>query len=485
MKETYPIKFESVSLQVEISDEKGFIPVYTVKFPELQEGTKAFYNELKARLVSQMELSTGNSDEPGRTLKEEFKEKAEKEIRKILPHITEATKDYLISLLVQEMLGLGKLEVVLSDPNLEEVVINSSRDGVRVYHKKYGWVNTNIPIEKEEDVLNYASIIARSIGKQINLLNPLLDAHLPSGDRVNATLKPISNDGNTMTIRRFRRDPWTVTDFIENKTISLEVAAFLWFAMQYELNILISGGTGTGKTSILTMLLSFVPPNQRVISIEDTREIKLPDFLHWVPMVTRVQNQEGKGEVTMLDLLINALRQRPDKIILGEVRRSREAEVLFEAMHTGHSICSTIHADTAMQTYRRIVSPPISVPETLVEAVDLFLVMFRDRRKGIRRVYELAEILPQYGADFGNEKLNTIYKWDASTDTLNPYHPSKKAMSKLELLLGLEREEIEAELKKREKVLEFMVRQNIRRVNEVGQIISEYVRDPKAVLRRI
>ena len=254
-----------------------------------------------------------------------------------------------------------------------------------------------------------------------------------------------------MTIRKFRRDPWTIIDFIQNKTLSVEVAAFLWFAIQYELNILISGGTGTGKTSFLTTVLSFMPANQRIISIEDTREIKLPDFLHWVPMVTRMANQEGKGEITMLDLLINSLRMRPDRIILGEVRRAREAEVLFEAMHTGHSICATIHADTALQTYRRLTSPPISVPESLVEAVDVFVVMFRDRRKGIRRLYEIAEVLPQFGRDVGGEKINLLYRWDSTTDKLEPYHESKKAVSKLEMLLGLNRQEINDELKKREK----------------------------------
>lgn len=169
----------------------------------------------------------------------------------------------------------------------------------------------------------------------------------------------------------FRRKPWVITDLIENKTIDINVAALLWTSIQYEMNMIVSGGTATGKTTFLNVMMPFIPINHRILSIEDTREIELPSFLHWVPLTTREPNFEGKGEVSMLDLLVNSLRMRPDRIIVGEIRRAREAEVLFEAMHTGHSVYATLHADTAAQTYRRLVNPPISVPEPLLEALDL------------------------------------------------------------------------------------------------------------------
>lgn len=484
MIDKYTIKFEDIRVEIKIKGGEGFIPEYIVNFPELDEGTGAIYKEIKNRLVTKLQLTSTGGAEQREKLKKEFKEKAAREIKKLLPKVSLETKNYLLSLLIQEMLGLGKLEILLRDANLEEIVINSGREPVQVYHKKYGWVLTNIMIEKEEEIANYASIIGRTIGKQITILNPLLDAHLPTGDRVNATLFPISNDGNTITIRKFRREPWTIVDFIENKTISAEVAAFLWFAVQYELNILVSGGTGTGKTSFLTTILPFIPPNQRVISIEDTREIKLPDFLHWVPLITREPNQEGKGEISMLDLLVNSLRMRPDRIILGEVRRSREAEVLFEAMHTGHSVYATIHADTATQTYRRLVNPPISVSESLIEAIDLFLVMFRDRRIGIRRVYEIAEILPQFRRATETDRINIIYKWDRNTDTINKYSPSKKFFSRLKMLTGLNEKEILRELKNREKVLNYLVKKRIRDVNSVGKVISSYIKNPEEILKK-
>jgi len=483
MLDKYKIGFEDIEMEIQISEGKGFIPEYIIKFPELNKGTEAIYEEIKNRLISKLQLV--DTLEQKKKLKKQFKEKAEREIKKLLPHLSSGIKDYLLSLLIQDMLGFGKLEILLKDPNLEEIVINSSKEPVQVYHKKYGWVITNIKIEREEDIANYAAMIGRTIGKQITILNPLLDAHLPNGDRVNATLFPISNDGNTITIRKFRREPWTIIDFINNKTISTEVAAFLWFAVHYELNILVSGGTGTGKTSFLTTLLPFIPPNQRILSIEDTREIKLPDFLHWVPLVTREPNQEGKGKITMLDLLVNSLRMRPDRIILGEIRRSREAEVLFEAMHTGHSVYATIHADTAIQTYRRLISPPISVPENLVEAIDLLVVMYRDRRSGIRRVYEIAEILPQFRKTIETEKINLLYKWERKTDILSKHSESKKSFSKLKMLTGLNEKEIKIELKNREKVLKYLVKKNIRDINSVGKIVSSYTKSPDKILKKI
>ena len=185
------------------------------------------------------------------------------------------------------------------------------------------------------------------MGKEITTLNPLMDAHLKTGDRVNATLFPISSKGNTITIRKFAVKPWTVTSLIKEKTISYEGAALLWLAVQNEMSLLVTGGTASGKTSMLNMIANFFPPNQRIISIEDTRELMLPEILHWVPMETRLPNPEGKGGVEMLDLIVNSLRMRPDRIIVGEIRRKREAEVLFEAMRTGHSVYGTLHANNA------------------------------------------------------------------------------------------------------------------------------------------
>ncbi|MCX6804298.1 MAG: CpaF/VirB11 family protein, partial [Candidatus Diapherotrites archaeon] len=150
--------------------------------------------------------------------------------------------------------------------------------------------------------------------------------------------------------------------------------------MEFELNIIFSGGTASGKTTILGVCLPFIQPNHRVLSIEDTRELRPPEFLHYVPMTTREPNAEGKGGIGMLDLLVNSLRMRPDRIIVGEIRRRKEAEVMFEAMHTGHSVYSTLHANTSDETIRRLTNPPINIPQSMLDAVHLNVVMFRNRK---------------------------------------------------------------------------------------------------------
>ncbi len=299
--ETYAIKVENVDLEVNIiDDEKAFVRRYFLNFPAYGPGTTALLNNLRGSILS--DSSVGLTRDSGKKsmmhTRKKFREKAERLLGKEYG-IPEDAKNQLIAILLNEMLGLGKIEFLLSDPNLEEIVVNSSKTPVWVYHKKYGWLLTNIKMKNEEETENYSSIIARRIGKQITILNPLLDAHLVTGDRANATLFPISSAGNTITIRKFRREPWTLTDFINNKTATTEVMALIWLIIEYEMNMIVSGGTGSGKTSFLNVCVPFIQPNHRILTIEDTRELMLPPFLHWVPLTTREPNPEGKGGVCL------------------------------------------------------------------------------------------------------------------------------------------------------------------------------------------
>ena len=389
--ESYELDVDGAIVKIKI--EKGnFGILYNLEMPELGTGTKALLENIKEEIISSSTIGAGEMVDSKRInfVKKQFLSQTGKLLKEKVPSITPKKANFFASILMQEMLGLGEIEFLINDSNLEEIVVINSKEPVRVYFKKYGWLSTNIKIKKEEDINNYSNIIARRVGRQINLLTPLLDAHIVTGDRANAVLYPVATKGNTITIRKFARDPWTIVDLINNKTVSLDVAAIVWTAIEAEMNILISGGTASGKTVFLNACMPFVPPNQRLISIEDTRELMLPEFLYWCPLVTRTPNPEGKGEVSMLDLLINSLRMRPDRIILGEMRRQREAEVLFEAMHTGHSVYATVHADTAAETISRLTNPPLSIPPNLLKAVNLNVVMFRNRRKGVRRVYQVA-----------------------------------------------------------------------------------------------
>src|SRR3989344_3636191 len=334
--EKYRIQSDSLEIEVVISREAGSLPTYRIMVPEWAPATQALINDIRRHLITEIQVSGQEILDPKVVLqlREKFKEKSRQLILEKLPHIQESVRNELVGTLLHEVVGLGKIEFLLTDPHLEEIIVNSADEPVRVYHKKHGWLLTNITVASEAQLQNYTSIIARRVGRQITTLTPLLDAHLVTGDRANAVLYPVATKGSSLTIRKFAGDPWTVTDLITNGTCSAELFALIWMAFQYEMSVLISGGTGSGKTSFLNVCMPFIPPNQRIISIEDTRELQLPGYLYWTPLITRLPNPEGKGEVNMLDLLVNSLRMRPDRVVLGEMRRSREAEVAFGAMRT-------------------------------------------------------------------------------------------------------------------------------------------------------
>ncbi len=478
----YEVTADKVIGKVKIEEDSNeFVPIYKMKIPEIERGTSILLEQIKEEIISEIKISVSELLDPKKIkeVKKKFYLKSIEMMDKQIPNLPSNKKQFLAGLLVHEMIGLGKIEMLIGDGNLEEIVINNSKDPCWVYHKKFGWLKTNIKLETEAKIENYASSIGRRIGKQISTLNPLLDAHLITGDRVNATLFPISTKGNTITIRLFRRNPWTITDLIDNKTVDIGRAALIWLGMQYEMNILISGGTGSGKTSFMNAIIPFVPPNQRIISIEDTREIVLPEFLHWVPLTTREPNPEGKGEVDMLNLLINSLRMRPDRIVVGEIRREKQAQVLFEAMHTGHSVYATLHADTADETRRRLINPPINVPETLVEAINLIVVMYRDRRSGIRRVYEIAE----FSRKKNKTGIEIISKWDPKKDKTKNVAKKMQFIEKIKMFTGFSKTEIDKDLSEKEKILKWFVKNKVNTVNAVGKIVADYYSDSDRVLK--
>ncbi|MFH1402655.1 MAG: ATPase, T2SS/T4P/T4SS family [Candidatus Altiarchaeota archaeon] len=484
--ETYEVESEDIKVTIQIV-KKDFTPSYKMVLPEVDVATLALLDDIKERLITGIEVTTSDIFESSmmNQLKEDFKKNADAILDQELPELSGDIKKHFILGLIHELLGLDEVEFFLNDQNIEEIVMNSAKEPVRVFHKKYGWLDTNIKPQSEAKIQNWANTIARRIGREITTLNPLLDAHLMSKDRANAILTPISTKGNTITIRKFARDPWTCTDFIKNKTASAEVLALIWLMIQYEMNIIVSGGTGSGKTSFLNIIMPFIQPNQRIISIEDTRELQLPGFLYWCPLTTREPNPEGKGEVSMLHLLINSLRMRPDRIVMGEIRKKREAEVLFEAMHTGHSVYCTIHADTCEQTITRITNPPIDVPHTMLEAVHLNVVMFRDRRRGLRRIFEVGEFITdeeRRNSGVIKYKPNLIYKWDARDDEIRPNVEPIRLFTELYRHTGLMKSEVIEDLRIKEGVLNWMVEHNIRRIDEVGKIMRRYYVDQKTVI---
>ncbi len=482
--ESYPIYFDELSLEVKMVDVGDYVPHYHIILPSIDFVTNTLLDETKRSLVGEIQFETQNMLSPDKfkELKVRFFDRSKKKLTQVLKNAKEDDIAILSRMIVNDMIGIGDVEYLLADSFVEEIVINSSKDVVWIYHKKYSWVKTNIQLPTEDLIMNYASRIAREVGREITHLEPLLDAHLSTGDRINATLFPISTAGNTMTIRRFSRTPWTIVHLLDpnTNTITSEAAAFLWLSVEFELSMLISGGTASGKTSMLNAMMPFMPANQRIITMEDTRELNLPEFLHWVPLTTRPPNPHGEGEVSMLNLVENALRMRPDRIIVGEVRKKKETEVLFEAMHTGHTVYGTFHANRAQEVVDRIMGPPMSIPGIVMGSLPLILIQHMNRKTGKRKTLEIAELIPQRrGAP---PEVNVLYQWSPKTDRTEPMSPSVRVKEELMLFSGMSEKEIQNDLKGKEKILLWMLEHDIRNVEDVGKIITEYYLDKDTVL---
>ena len=395
--------------------------------------------------------------------------------------------DNLARKLFQDLVGYGEIDPLIRDDNLEEIMVIGIDKPVFVYHREYGMMKTNILFKDADELMNLIDSIARQINRRIDQESPILDGHLLDGSRVNATIPPISADGPSMTIRKFKRDPLTIIDLINSKTISVELAAFFWLCFDglgvKSANAIISGGTSSGKTTTLNALSSFINPKERIITIEDTLELQIPHE-HVIRMETRPPNVENRGELTMNDLVKNSLRQRPDRIIVGEVRGS-EAITLFTALNTGHSGFGTLHSNDARETITRLTNAPMSVPNIMISAIDFIIMqnrIYRSDGVSFRRISEVAEVS---GIEEGVIQLNKIFEWDPQSDTIKNVGITSKTLTEIANVSGNSLNSLYDEIKNREIVLQHMVDQNIRSIRDVSTVLEMYYLDSQKVLNRI
>lgn len=395
--------------------------------------------------------------------------------------------DNLARKLFQDLVGYGEIDPLIRDDNLEEIMVIGIDKPVFVYHREYGMMKTNILFKDAGEVMNLIDSITRQINRRIDQESPILDGRLPDGSRVNATIPPISADGPSMTIRKFKRDPLTIIDLINSKTISVELAAFFWLCFDglgvKSANAIISGGTSSGKTTTLNALSSFINPKERIITIEDTLELQIPHE-HVIRMETRPPNVENRGELTMNDLVKNSLRQRPDRIIVGEVRGS-EAITLFTALNTGHSGFGTLHSNDARETITRLTNAPMSVPNIMISAIDFIIMqnrIYRSDGVSFRRISEVAEVS---GIEEGVIQLNKIFEWDPQSDTIKNVGITSKTLTEIANVSGNSLNSLYDEIKNREIVLQHMVDWNIRSIRDVSTVLEMYYLDSQKVLNRI
>lgn len=472
------VKKISNALKAEIVEE-GLIPTYNVSLPKFSDNERQIFNEVREKLV-EVAVAQG----------EDFRIDENSfigEVKEFLRSKGVRDVDRLATQISQEMLGYGQLDPMIKDDDLEEIMVIGINKNVFVYHRKIGMMITNVIFDDDAEIKAIIDVIARQVNRRIDQQTPILDARLADGSRVNATIPPVSADGATLTIRKFRKDPLTIVDLINFKTVSSHLAGFLWVCTDglgvKPCNAIIAGGTGSGKTTTLNAVTAFTPPRERIITIEDTLELQLP-HTHVLRMETRPPNIEGKGELTMDILVKNSLRQRPDRVIVGEVRGG-EAVTLFTALNTGHSGMGTVHSNTARETITRLVNPPMQVPTIMIPALDFIIMqnrMYRPEGGSIRRVTEVAEVV---GMEEGNVQLNRVFEWNNVTDKVEYVGIASQTLREIAELRGIGITEIEEEIEKRRLLLEYLADNNIRSITDVGTYIHNYYRDPDEVLEKI
>jgi flagellar protein FlaI len=389
----------------------------------------------------------------------------------------------LVYHLERDIIGLGRLEPIMNDPNIEDISCDGAGIPIYVYHRDpaFGSMVTTVSFTSHAELNSFVVKLAQRCRKTISIAQPLLDASLPDGSRIQATLgTDIARKGSNFTIRKFAEDPLTPTHMMKYGTMGPMQMAYLWLAIENGQSILISGGTATGKTSMLNALSLFIRPSLKIVSIEDTPELRLP-HPHWIPEVARsALSEEGsRGDVSLFDLLKSSLRQRPDYIVMGEVR-GREAFVLFQQMATGHPSLATIHAASMEQLVDRLTTPPISLPPTLLENINIvvFLTLTRLRGSYVRRMGTITEIA---GVRDGKPVPNNVFVWEPATDSFAS--PGQSVVLKsLARKLGITEDSIKDELLRRKTVLEWMLENGVEDYREVARLVSTYYTDPESVI---
>lgn len=466
-------------------------PIYLIEEPSLTTEETVIYSQLMD--VLQYELKApydGTSTDP----KTYFDEQAKKIITKyalsmgITPNVTWNKVYYYIT---RDMVGFGGLEAIMNDPNIEDVSIDGIEKDVYVWHKKYESLRTNLAFRTEKALDDTIIRLVHMAGKHISTAYPIVDATLPGRHRLVATYKKeVSKYGSTVTIRKFREDPFTVVDLLNFKTLNHEIAAYSWLLMEHNVSSIIVGSTASGKTTLLNSLISMTRPSSKIVTIEETQEINI-HHQNWVPLVSRLGYGAGAekiGEVSLFDLVRASMRMRPDILIVGEVR-GEEAYVLFQAISTGHGGMCTLHADDVESAVQRLTSKPMDVAPIHMKFLDLMYVVRNTsvtdpETKKVhksRRVLAVTEIM-----DYN--KYNRIFEWDPSTDTHFLTKGTFQHSEKLKTIskdTGKSMDDLVQEIKTRKEILQWLQKKDIRNFKELGRVFEKYQEKRSDFLRDI
>ncbi len=455
---------------------------YEVIEPTLLQEEQQYLDEIKALLMEELDVSIKDLETKEKAA-EYLKRKVGEVIKNYKLKIPSEAVEKLMYYIVRDYIGYGKIDPLMRDHMIEDVSCDGINIPIYVWHREYESLPTNIVYKGAEELNSFIVRLAFLSGKQISIASPLLDASLPDGSRIQLTYgREITRRGSTFTIRRFRVDPLTISDLIAFKTLSAGMAAYFWLAIENRASVLVAGGVAAGKTTLLNCLSMFIKPEFKIVSVEDTAELNLPHE-NWIPSVVRTGSEKAHTGITLFDLLKAAVRQRPDYIIVGEVR-GQEAYTLFQAMATGHLGMCTMHGESVESALRRLEAEPMNIPRSLLPMIDIILVQGRTEIAGkpARRALSVTEMV---GLDPRTKELltNEVYRREPSSDSFQ-YLGRSYVLERIMKKLNVSAQEIENEVLMRKTVLEWMVKNQIRRYSDVANVIREYYADPMRVYHK-
>lgn len=458
---------------------------YEVIEPTLLEEEEEKLGEIKSLLREELDVTPKDLVTHERAV-EFLNTKVKELIKNYRLKIAEEAVDKLLYYIIRDFLGYGKIDPLMKDHLIEDISADGVNIPLYVWHREYESLPTNMIFKDENELNSFVIRLAYLAKKNISIASPMLDASLPDGSRIQLTYgSEVTRRGSTFTIRRFRVDPLTISDLITFNTLSSEIAAYFWYIIENRASVLVAGGVAAGKTSTLNCLSMFIKPEMKIVSVEDTAELNLPHE-NWIPSVVRTGHgyeDKSVGAITLFDLLKAAVRQRPDYIIVGEVR-GEEAYTLFQAMATGHLGMSTIHAESVDSVLRRLESEPMNIPRSLLAMIDVIMIQTRTEIDGkpARRAFTITEMV---GLDKRTKdlKTNQVFQWNAKDDSFQ-YSGRSHILERNTEKYGLEENEVRKEIMRKKAVLEWMAKNNVRRYTEVANVIREYYADPTRVYRK-
>jgi archaeal flagellar protein FlaI len=480
--EMYPVNEPYAYIRI-IYDHSTHEYTYQVLEPILTEPEKDLLKEIKERLFDTLDINTKDLS------REEARKKLRASTNDIIQdfgiRLSPAQKEKIHYNMHKDFLGDGLIDPIMHDKYIEDISCDGVHTPLFAFHSSYESMKTTIAYHTAEDLDSFVTKLAQRAGKYISIAEPILDATMQDGSRIQMTLgTEVTAHGSTFTIRKFKDEPITPTDLIEWHTFAPLSIAYIWLAVECGKSAIFAGGTASGKTTALNAISLFIPPMAKIVSLEDTRELRLP-HPNWIPSVTRDSfDTAGRGEINMYELLKAAMRQRPEYIIVGEVR-GKECQTLFQAMSTGHITYSTTHADSVASVVHRIENPPMDVPRNMLSALDIILIQVQARLGGkrIRRNKQIVEILD---IDPRTNELitNEVFKWRSATDEIS-YSGKSYVLEEIMESKGWSENRMREELKRRQEVLEWMRIKKIRHYKDVSKILISYHRDPEVVIEKV